>query len=184
MMTDETGVEYITFSLYLPARNKSMDTVYKESKMPYANQLETNMTSYSGSLEAYVFEATGPGPAYPPTNVIRTDQPWGATVKWEMDGALVTWLNATFQIQVVLERMGPGADYALPIVTVNSLTGILTPIPPKRNYSVNVNVGPGAVVTGIYRVVVALHLFDDGTGNPTPIAGFADCGYIDIFQPA
>ena len=155
--------------------------------MPYANPLETNMmTSYTGSMEAYVFEATGPGPAYPPTNTIRTDQPWGVTVKWEMDGALVTWLNANFQIQVFLERMGPGADYALPIVTVNSLAGVLTnPLTaPERNYSVNVNVAPGAVAIGIYRVVVALHLFDDGTGNPTPIAGFADCGFIDIFQPA
>ena len=152
--------------------------------MSYPNLLETNMTSYSGSLDAYAFEATGPGPAYPPTNIIRTDQPWGVTVRWEMDGALVVWLNAAFQIQVVLERMGPGPDYALPSVSVNSLAGVLTAMPPKRDYSVNVNVAPGAVQPGIYRVVVALHLFDDGTGNPTPIAGFADCGFIDIFQPA
>ncbi len=152
--------------------------------MPYANQLETNMTAYSGSLEAFVFEATGPGPMYPPTNVIRTDQPWGVTVKWEMDGALVLWLNANFHIQVVLERIGPGADFALPPVDVNTLTGTLTNPPPSRNYSVNVNVGPGAIPVGIYRVVAALHLYDDTTGSPTPIAGFADCGYIDIFQPA
>ncbi len=152
--------------------------------MPYANQLETNMTSYSGSLEAFVFEATGPGPKYPPTNVIRTDQPWGVTVKWEMDGALVLWLNANFQIQVVLERMGPGADFALPPVIVGTLTGTLTNPPPSRNYTHNVNVVPGAIPSGIYRVVVALHLFDDTSGSPTPIAGFADCGYIDIFQPA
>ena len=152
--------------------------------MSYPNQLDTNMTSYTGSMEAQVFE--GPDPAYGPVNVIRTDQSWGVRVKWEMDGALVTWLNANFQIQAFLERMGPGADYALPIVVVNSLTGILTnPLTnPERNYKVDVTVAPGAVAVGVYRVVVALHLFDDSSGNPTPIAGFADCGFIDIFQPA
>lgn len=152
--------------------------------MPYANPLETNMTSYSGSMQAHTFEATGPGPAYPPTNVIRTDQPWGIKVDWEMTGALVTWLNADFQIKVVLERMGPGADTALPPVNVNTLTGALNPAIPSRSYSYNVMVAPGATAEGVYRVVVLLHLFDDTTGYPTPIAGFADSGYVDIFKPA
>ncbi|HVO71436.1 MAG TPA: hypothetical protein VMT24_15405 [Aggregatilineaceae bacterium] len=142
------------------------------------------MTAYSGSMQATVFEATGPGPAYPPTKIIRTDQPWGVKVEWEMTGALVTWLNANFQIKVVLEKMGPGADVALPPVLVNTLTGTLNPAIPSRSYSYNIKVAPHATPEGVYRVVVLLHLFDDGTGDPAPIAGFADSGYIDIFQPA
>ena len=148
--------------------------------MSYPIELKTEMTSYTGSMEAFVYE--GPGPTYAPTDVIPTNTPWGVHVKWEMDGALAIWLNANFQIQTFLERIGPGADYALPVLIVNSLTGPLTPFPPKRDYSVDVKVAPGAIATGVYRVVVALHLYDDSSGSPTPIAGFADCGFIDVYQ--
>ncbi|MBX3061545.1 MAG: hypothetical protein U0528_04095 [Anaerolineae bacterium] len=147
--------------------------------------IETNLTSYTGSLDAYTFEASTPGPQYPPSNTIRTDQDWGVTVKWKMSGALTAWLNANFQIRVFLERMGPGADIALPMVTVNTLSTPLLGFPasPHREYAENVNVAAGAIGEGVYRVVVVLHLFDNGLGNPTPIAGFVDCGLIYVFRP-
>ncbi|MBX3062281.1 MAG: hypothetical protein U0528_03035 [Anaerolineae bacterium] len=149
-------------------------------------QIETNLTSYTGSLDAYTFEASTPGPQYAPTNTIRTDQNWGVTVKWKMSGALTAWLNANFQIRVFLERMGPGADIALPALSVNTLSEPLQNFPaaPYREYAQNVDVAAGAIGEGVYRVIVVLHLFDNGLGNPTPVAGFVDCGLIYIFRPA
>jgi hypothetical protein len=150
------------------------------------SQIETNLTAYTGNMSATTYEATGPGPQFAPTNVIRLDQPWGVKVKWLMTGQLTKWLNANFHLNVVLERIGPGADIALPTKVVNSLTGTVGVDgigTPTRSYDEDIKVLAGGVPEGIYRVVTTLHLFDNLAGQPTPIAGFSDSGMISIFKP-
>lgn len=144
--------------------------------------LETNMTAYTGNMTAVAFE--GPGPQFLPKNVIRSDQNWGIKVDWEVEGALVDWLDATFHVTAHLESIGPGPEYTLPTIEVPTLSVPLSGGPAaKREYSQNIDIAPGEVQAGIYKIVTTLQLYEAASGNPTPVAGFVEGGMIQIFDP-
>ncbi|MDX1996040.1 MAG: hypothetical protein SF029_26915 [bacterium] len=153
----------------------------------YAHKLETDLNDYKGSLEAISFE--GPAPTFPPKNVIRKDQNWGINVNWEMFGPLANWLDGEFRVNVYLERIGTGADVDLPQAIVATLSGTESAVVANgssvitRDYHHTVSIPAGSVAAGLYKVSVALQLFERATGNATPVAGFAHVGSVFIFDP-
>jgi hypothetical protein len=150
----------------------------------FAAKLETDLADYQGTLQAASFE--GLGPIFPPTNVIRSDQAWGVRVDWEVHGPLVEWLDAEFRISVFLESIGTGPEYNLPQVNVSTLSipVVVDGLGNKsRTYTQNIDVAPGQVQPGIYKIATALQLFEKATGNPTPVAGLYEGGLVHIFVP-
>lgn len=147
----------------------------------FPNAIETDLTDYQGSLEATAFELA---PAFNPSHVIRSDQDWGVQVEWEVNGPLTQWLDAQFRISVFLERIGTGSDIDLPIVNVHTLSEPYDPTAQSRTYKRDVNVNAGDIAPGVYKIVTCLQLFEQATGNPTPIAGLAEGRMVHIFDPA
>jgi hypothetical protein len=149
-------------------------------------QIETDLTDYQGTLNAFTFEKSGPGPQFPPSTVIRTDQDWGVQIDWTMEGPLTEWIDANFHINVYLESMGPGPEFALPplIINTKSVPVALVGGAKQRSYSEQVLVNAGDIPAGVYRVVTTLHLFEAASGTPTPVAGFIDNGMVNLFDPA
>ena len=145
--------------------------------------IETDMTAYTGNMNAFAFE--GPAPIFAPKNVIRSDQDWGVKVEWEMQGPLVTWLDANFRLTVHLEGIGVAGDHSLPFVAVHTLSAPLNAGPPaSRKYEEIIDIPAGTIPPGVYKLVTTLHLYESATNNPTPVAGFVEGGMINIFDPA
>lgn len=146
-------------------------------------QLETNLNDYKGNMTAVAFE--GPGPIFQPKNVIRSDQQWGIKVEWEVEGPLVEWLDANFHITAHLESIGVGPEFTLPPVQVHTLS---VPVnggaTATRHYEQNIDIAPGDIPAGVYKLVTTLQLFEAATGNPTPVAGFVESGMVQVFNPS
>lgn len=155
--------------------------------MPFAEPIESNANDYQGTMEAATYEVTPPGTIIT-SRIIRSDQSWGVKVDWEMHGPVAEWQDAEFRVHVLLESMGPGTEYDLPIAgpkTVATLDGSLT-YPggvATRTYTADIALSPGDVELGTYLVVTVIQMFERSSGNPTPIAGFAQGPMIQVFKP-
>jgi hypothetical protein len=97
---------------------------------------------------------------------------------------LAQWLDAQFRINVFLEKIGTGSDVDLPVVNVHTLSELFDPTDKSRTYSRDVTVKAGDVDPGVYKIVTCLQLFEQATGNPTPVAGLVEGEMIHIFNPA
>ena len=148
----------------------------------FPNLFETDLTDYQGTLQAAAFE--GVGPIFPPSNIVRRDQPWGIKVDWEVHGPLVNYFDAEFRIRVYLESMGPGTEYELPIEIVATLDPLFPPVAGQRIYTKNINIAAGTIDVGVYKIATVIHVFERSSGNPTPIAGFVEGGMVFVFDPA
>lgn len=153
----------------------------------FAHLIESDTNDYQGTMEAEPVEVAPPG-VLVTRHIIRKDQAWSVRVDWEVHGSLVTWLDAEFRLRAYLESMGPGTEYVLPAapVVIPTLSVPVAPVGglPTRTYTTNINVNAAQVDEGIYKLVTVLQLFERSTGNPTPVAGFAEGPMIQIFQPA
>ena len=154
----------------------------------YPNEIETiEGGGYFGTMEAEVYELNELGSAQS-TQMIRTSQAWGVKVRWEMHGVLVATFPCDFELQLYLDRMGPGTDFG-PFITVpiNSLSVPLNPgltnVDDQRVYGVTpevkIQLAAGAVPAGVYEVVVILQA-RIGT-NKQPYAGIVTLRPVDIF---
>lgn len=156
--------------------------------MAFSQQIESDVVDYQGTIDAQIFELPQGVPVT--SRIIRNTQKWGVKVDWEMHGNLAVFLDAEFRLQLFLESMGPGTEYALPLagpVVVATLSVPNTPVGgvATRTYTKNIEIDPAVttVDVGTYKVVTALQLYEKSSNNPTPIAGFVEGPIIQIFQP-
>lgn len=152
---------------------------------------ESGITDYVGDVQSVVYE----GPAFlaaTPNNIVRTDQPWGVHIEWTMNGANRPVLEsfnpgAEFRLQVFLERIGPGAEIALPVpnATENIVSATSTVSPAGRKYTRDLQFAAGSVPAGTYHLTSVVQLFNAPApgGTPQPAAGFIELPMVLFFNP-
>ena len=116
-------------------------------------------------------------PGDTPTNrILSTDQSLRVVVKWTTQGPLATLMgNCKYVCRVFLEQMGPNEAAPGTFSTVVNHIPVVGP----QNYTANITV-PAGLQEGVYRIVFSLNMLD-ATGNPIPVAGFADLGFLQVF---
>ncbi|MDY7078658.1 MAG: hypothetical protein SXV54_17225 [Chloroflexota bacterium] len=143
-------------------------------------QFEINIPPLTGTMTAaHLFEVGGVAP----TNIVSSNQGFGAHIEWQLCGWLAQFLPGNWRIALLLESMGPGPEYSMPIPpdTVPLGNGAPCPLNPACTcYVHNINIAAGAVNPGTYRAVVAL-TYEPAPGTSGPIAGHADLGMVQIY---
>lgn len=113
-------------------------------------------------------------PTMNPTSIIRTDQDWGVKFNWKTDGGLNHLLAGRFQLQVLLEKMGPGEGPAIPAKQIQFQSH-------PHEYNETISVPAGLVQSGAYKLVATLTMRGPG-GVPGPIAGIAEGPVIQFYD--
>ena len=154
----------------------------------FANNIEVPTPlapgAYDGTMQAATFEVAEPGEPENPSQLIDTDQAWGVKVDWEMHGILAKFLHATFELRILLESIGPGAELALPasVVEVDSLSAPW--VAGQRVYSRKITIAAGTVPAGAYKLVTLLQLYDHANpgAKPYPVAGMVEGPIVNFFN--
>lgn len=112
-----------------------------------------------------------------PTNrIISTDQSLNVRADWTTVGALATLMGGCkYVCRLFLEQMGQSE--AAPGVYQSVVNHI--PVVGPQPYSAPINI-PAGLQPGVYRLVFSLNMLD-AAGNPIPVAGFADLGFLQVF---
>ena len=118
------------------------------------------------------------------SQLIDTDQAWGVKVDWEMHGILAKFLNATFELRILLESIGPGAELALPATVVEVDTLSAPWVGGQRVYSRKITIAAGTVPAGAYKLVTLLQLYDHANpgAKPYPVAGMVEGPIVNFFN--
>jgi len=123
-----------------------------------------------------------------PSGVIRTDQKWQVQIDWNLEGSLLGTpffsFNGNWLVRVFLESMGPSNEYELPLDGLGAKVSVADFTPDgvsKRNYSTTIQLDPGDVDPGIYKMVVAV-TYESAPGNPGPIAGFHEGEMLQLYK--
>ena len=108
--------------------------------------------------------------------MIQADQPWGVQLRWATRGIFACFLAGGFwKAKLIFELMGGGeTNYSSETSTPDLGSS-------QKVYSTDLQVRPGELRPGVYRVVICLQ-YCFGSGSPGPIAGFFDAGMIKIYQ--
>jgi hypothetical protein len=119
---------------------------------------------------------TGTGDA--PTNqIISQDQDLKVRVSWNSGGLIPAISRLDYTVTVYLELMGTGST--------SPYAGTVTdgPLNPLTSQSYNTTITiPSGLAVGVYRLVCAMTVKINGAGGfNLPVAGFADCGFIQVF---
>lgn len=154
----------------------------------FANNIEVPVPlapgAYDGTMQAATFEIGNAGEFENPTQLIDTSESWGVKVDWEMHGILAKFLHATFELRILLESIGPGAELALP-ATVVEVDSLSTPwVGGQRVYSRNIPIPAGTVPAGAYKLVTLLQLYDHANpgAKPYPVAGMVEGPIVNFFN--
>ena len=117
-------------------------------------------------------------PGDTPTNrILSTDQSLRVEAKWTTQGPLATLMgNCKYVCRVFLEQMGQ--DEASPGTYSTVVNHI--PVVGPQNYSAIIVI-PRGLSEGVYRMVFSLNMLG-ASGNPIPVAGFADLGFLQVFN--
>ena len=116
-------------------------------------------------------------PGDSPTNrIISNEQSLKVEINWTTRGPLATLMgNCKYVCRVFLEQMGHAE--ANPGVYQSVVNHI--PVFGPQNYATTIVV-PAGLPAGVYRLVFSLNMLD-ATGDPIPVAGFADLGFLQVF---
>jgi hypothetical protein len=113
-----------------------------------------------------------------PTNqIISQDQDLTVKVSWNVGGIIPAISRLDYTVTMYLELMGTGSTlpYAASVTD-----GPLNPSTTK-SYFTSVVI-PSGLAVGVYRLVCAMTVKVNGAlGFNLPVAGFADCGFIQVF---
>jgi hypothetical protein len=126
---------------------------------------------YSGNVD--ISESA---PVNGPTNIVRTSESWFVKFDWTTTGWLNFFLAGNWNLEVLLEKMGPGE------FDIGPSGKTITPIVSAPNaYSTTLSFGPGSVPAGLYRASAVL-TFKNPVGIPGRITGFTDLGLIEFYD--
>jgi hypothetical protein len=131
-------------------------------------------TLLAGAIEAAIVDPGGN-----PPEVIKDGDPWSVEVKWNLTGLLVPTLAGKWSLRLNIEQLGGNNDLQWPAAPEEvALT------PTSGSYAKTVNgptnliaLAPGATT---FRVVAAVN-YITAANTPGPLAGFVDCGIIQVF---
>ncbi len=109
-------------------------------------------------------------------SMIQADQPWGVQLRWRTLGLFACFLHGgLWKAKLIFEKMGGG----------ETSFNVETSTPDEGNsglvYKTDLQVRPGQLQPGVYRVVICLQ-YCFGSGSPGPIAGFFDGGMIKVYN--
>jgi hypothetical protein len=89
----------------------------------------------------------------------------------------------TYDLHLLLERMGPGSDLDLTDPFLPDHRIPLTPGPSPVNYFKHVDIAPGVVPAGVYKLVVLLRYLDIN-GQPGPMAAYEETSpLLQFYDP-
>lgn len=135
--------------------------------------------AFDGTITASAHEHGGTAPQ----TIIGTDQSWAVNVSWTNTGPATSMVAGTYDLHLLLERVGPGADLDLTDPFLPDHRIPLTPGAPPVNYSRHVDIAPGVVPAGVYKLVVLLRYLDIN-GQPGPMAAFEETSpLLQFFDP-
>lgn len=147
-----------------------------------ASPIQTPFSSpsaFEGTIAASTHEHGG----IAPQSIIGTDQSWAVNVSWTNTGPGTSMVGGTYDLHLLLERMGPGVDLDLTDPFIPDHIIRLTPGPSPVSYFRHVDIAANAVPAGVYKLVVLLRYFDL-TGAPGPIAGYEETSpLLQFFDP-
>ena len=134
---------------------------------PQPNQL-------AGRIEASIVD---PGGA--PPDILKVDQAWAVDIKWEVTGSLVPLVGGTWHLRLNIDQLGGPGDFPFP--PANSIDVPVTPANGSYRQAVNVPAntlaaGPGG---NTYQVLASL-TYTTPAGTPGPIAGYVNCGMVQV----
>jgi hypothetical protein len=154
--------------------------------MPTALTVQSNASALFNVFNAqvdFINEGNDTNPPFvftgdTPTNqIISQDQDLTVNVSWNVGGLIPTICKLDYTVTMYLELMGTGATTPY---TASVTDGPLSPSTSK-SYSTSVLISSGLAV-GVYRLVCAMTVKINGAGGLNlPVAGFADCGFIQVF---
>ncbi len=130
-------------------------------------------------LEATLHEDGG----VTPSNIIGTDQNWSIHVEWELTDAKSDMLTEDWLVQVYLESIGPGTEFALPPVPGDRVPlADGTPIAANDyRYSHDIIVAAGVVDPGVYKMVVTV-VKEREAGVPSDLVNFLEKGMVQLYE--
>lgn len=141
--------------------------------MPFQTPFPPGSGAFDGTITATVHEQGNPEPTF----IIKTSDPWTVDVNWTNTGFLQPMTGGTYDLHLLLERMGPGTDLDL-VDSFNIADHIIPLTPGVTDYTKPVDINPADVPTnpiidGVYKLVVLLRYYDL-TGAPGPIAAYEE----------
>lgn len=112
-----------------------------------------------------------------PTNrIISNDQSLRIEAEWTTQGAMASLMgNCKYVCRVFLEQMGQ--NEAAPGVYQSIVNHV--PVVGPHNYATSITI-PAGLGAGVYRLVFSINMLDPN-GNPIPVAGFEDLGFLQVF---
>ena len=132
---------------------------------------------FAGTISATVHEHGG----VQPQTIIRTDQGWAVNVNWTNTGLATGMIAGTYDLHLLLERMGPGDDLDLTDPRDHEIP--LRPGPEPVNYSRHVDIKSGIVPAGVYKLVVVLRYIEP-TGTPGPMSAYVQTNaLLEFYTP-
>jgi hypothetical protein len=143
-----------------------MATIIGEELLP--------LFGFSGDVTLYedVLPHSGSGASQ---SIIQTSQTWHVKFTWTTTGPLNGIMAGKWKLQVLLEKMG-GGETNLP----TGLADVAFVSAPNA-YEQIIDFAAGSVKAGLYRVT-AIMTMTGTSGQPGPIAGFADLGLVQWFD--
>ena len=109
------------------------------------------------------------------TSIVRTVEAWSVKFDWTTTGFLNFLMAGNWNLQVLLEQMGPG-EFTLP-----GGTAIEPFVSAPNAYSKTINFVAGLVPPGLYRVSVIITM-KGPSNHPGPITGYADLGLLEFYD--
>ena len=145
--------------------------------MPFETLFPTNV--FAGTITAAAHEHGGE----PPQSIIRTNQSWAVNVSWTNTGSATGMIGGTWDLHLLLERIGPGDDLDLTDSVLSDHIIPLTPGVSPVNYSRHVDVPANRVPAGVYKLVVLLRYIEP-TGAPGPISAYEEISpLLEFYNP-
>ncbi|MEV8635330.1 hypothetical protein AB0395_27100 [Streptosporangium sp. NPDC051023] len=120
-----------------------------------------------GAIEATVLDPGGN-----PTDIVRKGDAWKIDVKWRLTGALVEMICGTWQLRVVADPLGPGADVVVsrPDVALTPANGLYQDLIDMQNLLQS---------QATYQIIVELG-YTTGANNPGTLAGLVKLGEVRV----
>ncbi|MBL8166691.1 MAG: hypothetical protein JNJ50_00965 [Acidobacteria bacterium] len=154
-------------------------------------EFETSYPGVTGSIAAVAANGLGTADAVPSENIIRIDQPWEVTVKWDVNGLVVPAMAGDFHLTVYLEALGPGADQDLPNVpgpdeeVISFTSGTLSGLTRSFEHTFAFAAGTPALPTNVrqrlYKMIVAV-TYTETDGTPGPMAAFSEGPIVQFYR--
>ena len=147
--------------------------------MPFQTLFAPGSIFLDGTITASVHEHGNPAPTF----IVKTTDSWAVNINWTNTGDLTPMVGGTYDLHLLLERMGPGPDFDLTDPFLPDHRVPLTPGPAPVNYFRHVDVAANVVPAGVYKLVVLIRYFDL-TGQPGPVAAYEEISpLIQFYEP-